>query len=182
VGIGFVLLLWAILGLASASVGAIVFGGGAAFLTRGAETGRPRLIAAASFFPFLCLAWAGAVFVFQATVNEMVLHRDPGLGDTWECPLPDGYALLMIDTTDEGWVYNPKTQPWGGVGEQGDTVANVRTIQISGRYILGGSNVRSFEDFGDGPERVDSYFLLDTQAGKHANHVSYEALRRKRRI
>lgn len=68
------------------------------------------------------------VFGFQAIVNEIVLHRDPGLGDTWHCPLPNGYALLMIDVMDHGWVYNPKTQPGDSVTEREDSVAGVRKV------------------------------------------------------
>ena len=45
----------------------------------------------------------------------------------------------MIDLTDEGWVYDPKTQivP-DSVSDQDDAVPDVRTLQIAGRYILGG--------------------------------------------
>lgn len=67
----------------------------------------------------------------------------------------------------------------GDVGEQDDAIANVRTMQISGRYILGGSDNHPFEDSDDDSGHVDSCFLLDTQAGKHANYASYEALRTK---
>ncbi len=45
--------------------------------------------------------------MFQEVINETVHHRDAGLGDTWRCPLPNGYALMMIDVTDQGWVPTP---------------------------------------------------------------------------
>src|SRR5213593_5214785 len=106
-GIGIVLLFWAIAGTISASVGALVFGGLTALLTSGAVEGRRKIIVGAFAFPFICLGWAGLVFVFQAAVNGFLLQRDPGLGDTWYCPLPNGYAITMIDVTDQGWVYNP---------------------------------------------------------------------------
>jgi hypothetical protein len=178
-GIGFVLLIWAVVGIALSGAGALIFGLSAAYLTRGALDGRKRLILTASLLPLVCLGWAGAVFIFQAVINETVLHRDPGLGDTWECPLPNGYSLLMIDTTDRGWVYNHKTQSDGGVGEQEDAVGGVRKVQVSGRYVLGGSDSRPIEQSVKNPEQVDSYFLLDTQIGRHANFPSHGALRAK---
>jgi hypothetical protein len=177
-GIGFVLLIGAIVGAAIAANAALVSGLTTAYLTRGAQRSRKGLILAASLFPLVCFGWASAVFAFQAVINETVFHRDAGLGDTWRCPLPNGYALLMIDTTDQGFVYNPKTQSGGALGEQGDAIAGVRVLQVSGRYILGGSDSRSFER-SDNADQVDSYFLLDTQFGKHANFSSYEALRTK---
>src|SRR5579872_2218365 len=136
-GIGFVLLLWAVAGTILAGLGAVILGGATAFFTRRVNKGRRRAVSAAILFPFACLAWAGAVFVVQAIVNESVLHRDPGLGDTWHCPLPNGYMITMIDVTDQGWVYSPKTQgPDGALAEQEDAIAGVRMLQVAGRYIL----------------------------------------------
>jgi len=72
----------------------------------------------------------------------------------------------MIDDTDHGIVYNPKTQPGGGIGEEEDAVFNVSIVQVAGRYILGGGDTRT----------ADSYFLLDTQTGKRSNFGSYDEL------
>jgi hypothetical protein len=176
-GIGFVLLIWAIVGVTVASVGTLVLGGATAYFTRGIQQGRQKAILAGRLFPFYCLAWGGAVFVFQAVINEGVLHRDLGLGDTWHCPLSNGYALMMIDVTDQGWIYNPKTQVGSSVVEKGDTVAGVRTIQLAGPYILGGRDSQWFEHSGQENEQVDSYFLLDTRTGKRSDFSSYDALR-----
>jgi len=174
-GIGIVLLLWAVFGTIVASVGALIMGGATAFLIRRVTRWRRVTIIAACTFPFACFVWAAAVFAFQAVVNEGFLHRDPGLGDTWHCPIPNGYAVLMIDLTDEGWVYNPKTQGFpGGVGEQDDALANVQTMEISGQYILGARSAGHFEaDSG----QVRSYFLLDTAAGKYEIFPTYDRLR-----
>lgn len=139
-GIGIVLILWAVVGLVVAGIGAAVLGTLSALATRGVKRGRKLVIVAASVFPFLCFGWMGVVWGTQAFVNETYFHRDVGLGDTWTCPLPNGYAVLMIDTPDEGFVYNPKTQRGSAVGEQEDAVAGVRILQISGPYILGGTN------------------------------------------
>src|SRR5690349_6374404 len=118
-GIAFVLLFWAIGGTIFSGLVAVILGGATASLTRGVTKGRRRAIILASLFPFACLLWAVFIFIFQTFVNEGVLHRDPGIGDAWHCSLPNGYEILMIDVTDYGSVYNPRTQPVpGGVGEQ----------------------------------------------------------------
>ena len=180
-GIGIVLLIWVVLGTILACFGMLIFRGATAYFTRGVNEGRRRALFLVTIFPFLCLGWAGAVFFFQAVVNENALHRDPGLGDDWHCPLPNGYPLMMIDVTDYGWVYNPKTQNAdGGVAEQNDSIPNVRTVQISGRYILGGvdSKIPDDEDvLKTGNGQVDSYFFIDTQSGKRADFDAYDDLR-----
>jgi hypothetical protein len=177
-GIGIVLLFWAVVCGTLAGIGMLVLGGSTAYLTRGVAKGRRRAIMAAGLFPFACLGWGALIFLVQWVVNESVFQRDPGLGDTWTCPLPNGYALLMIDVTDEGWIYNPKTQGTnGGVGEQEDAVAGVRMVQIAGQYILGGKDTNSFENRNKEMAPVDSYFLLDARTGKRSNFSTYEALR-----
>lgn len=178
-GLAFVLIFWAIVGSILAVIGAGVYGGAAAFFTRGVKEGRRKVIVAAALLPFLCLGWGACVFVFQAVVNETLLHRDLGIGDTWHSPLPNGYQIMMIDVTDQGWVYNPKTQPEGTVGEGDDAIGGVRTIQVAGRYILGGTDSKAFDNLGQETKPIDGYFLLDTQAGKHTTFTSFEALRGK---
>ncbi len=70
--------------------------------TEGAGERRRRFILATRLFPFACLGWAAGVFVLYAVVNDAVFHRDPGLGDGWWCPLPNGYTLEMTDVTFSG--------------------------------------------------------------------------------
>lgn len=177
-GLGFVLLIWAVVWAVLATVGALVLGGATALLTRAASHGRRTVIIAAALFPFICVAWGAAVFVFQAIINETVLSRDLGLGDTAHCPLPNGYHIMMIDTTDQGWIYNPKTQRYGGVvGSQDDAVDGVRVAQVAGRYILGASDTKLSEHFGQNTKAVDSYFWLDTKTGKKTVFSNYDDLR-----
>jgi hypothetical protein len=159
-GLGIVLLFWAVVGTVVAGIAAVTFGCATALLTRGVTSGRRKAIIAGSMFPLVCLGWGGAIFVFQAVVNEGLLHRDLGLGDTWHAPLANGYQIMMIDVTDQGWVYNPKTQPGSAVGEQADAVAGVR-------------------DLGKDTNQVDSYFLLDTQLGHKTQFQNYGALRHR---
>ncbi len=177
-GLPFVLLFWLIIGLVLSSVGAFVLAGMTTLLTRGVKSGRRRVIVATAVFPFACFLWAGCVFVFQAIVNEGLLDRDLGIGDTWHAPLPNGYQIMMIDVTDQGWVYNPKTQgTGGGVGQQEDAVPGVRNLQVSGRYILGDIDSRSLEHLGQDTDYVDSYFLLDAQTARRTEFKNIEALR-----
>lgn len=77
-GIGIVLLFWAVVGTILASIGAAILGSFTARFTNGSPK-RRRAILVTSAFPFLCLGWAGALFIFQAIINETVFHRDPGL-------------------------------------------------------------------------------------------------------
>jgi hypothetical protein len=174
-GIGIALLIWAVAGIILACLGALAFGTTTAFLTRKATKDRTLTLLASVAFPFCCLGWAALLFIFQALVNGSI-HRDPGLGDTWNCPLPDGYAITMIDTTDHGWIYNPKTQVEGGISEQSDAVAGVIVVQIAGRYILGGADTRSGPVDGD-IDHIDSYFILDTQTGKKNLFSALDELR-----
>lgn len=175
-GIGFVLVVWGIIGAVLAGVGALSLRWAVAHFTRGANGSRRGLLRSVTVFPIACLFWAAAVFVFQAVVNVVFLHRDIGLGDGFDCPLPNGYALTFIDVTDIGTLYNPKNRPlWSGVME--NAVNDVRLMQLSGPYVLGASDARSFEHFGDGSSPVDSYFLLDTRTGNRADFQTYNELR-----
>ena len=177
-GIGLVLIFWIVIGSILASIGFVVFGGTTAFLTRGVREGRKKAILAASAFPFSCLIWAGVVFIFQAAVNVGLLHRDAGLGDGWDCPLPNGYAIEMIDVTDQGTVYNPKTQTVSGVVSGQNDVANcVRIMQVTPRYILGGLDSKAYNYLGSNSDQLDGYFILDTQAGTRTDIPTLDALR-----
>ena len=126
------LVFWAIIGTAIATIGAGVLGGISFLLTKRVVSGRWRVVLVCCVFPSLCLPWGG--LGFQAIVNETVPHRDAGLGDTWRCPLPNGDALMMIDLMDKGWVYNPKDPifRWGerarGCGFRSSGITARRTL------------------------------------------------------
>jgi hypothetical protein len=122
-GIVIVLIFYAIALTIGASVGALILGTATYNLTRSVGPKRKRTIFASVIFPFACVIFAGCWFLGYALNNAEVFDRDPGLGDSWETPLPNGYALMMIDTTDQGTVYNPKTQRQkGSVTSQDDAV------------------------------------------------------------
>jgi hypothetical protein len=163
-GLFVVLIIWSVVGVV---LGAISSGGLAAitaFLTRGITQRRRKLIISAALLPFACLAWAGAVFVFQAVVNEGLLHRDLGLGDGWHAPLPNGYEVSFIDVTDQGSIC-PVARGEDGC-ENSPSASGVRSLQMTGPYLLGAADSQWFQHLGQQTSAVDQYFLLDTQDGK----------------
>lgn len=174
-GIGIVLWISAIAGTILACIGAVVLGAVTLFLTRRATKDRTLTFLASVAFPLCCVGWAALLFVFQALVNG-TMHRDPGLGDSWDCPLPNGYAITMIDVTDHGWVYNPKTMG-AGLSEQDDAVGGVVVVQVAERYILGGADSHEATHAGSDNGAVDSYFILDTQTGEKTSFSTMGDLR-----
>lgn len=179
-GIGVVLIVYAIGLMFAASGGAVILGLAVRFITKPGSPSRRRAIVAAVIFPFGCVAYAGGWFVTYAVINVEVFHRDPGLGDSWETPLPNGYALMMIDTTDQGTVYNPKTQPGGGsiVGRD-DAVFGVRQLQVSKDLIFGARDSGYFGRIGQESTFVDSYFELNTAKKTHTEFKSLKELRQQ---
>jgi hypothetical protein len=83
---------------------------------------------------------------------------------------------MMIDVTDQGCVYNPKTQESSGVVERDDAVLGVRRLQVADRYILGAADSAAFNHIGTNTNEVDSYFILDTKAGKQTQFKDFYSL------
>jgi hypothetical protein len=169
-GIGFVPIIWAIVGFALASFGSLILVAIAKFLTRRDTFHRHAFVLAVGIFPFVGLGWAGVVFVFQAVVNEGFLHRDPGAGDYWTCPLPNGYKLSFIDTMDQGWLYDSKD----GIAGQEALVSEVRSLQVSGQYILGGA---TSEEIPSEHAAIDHYFLVDGKTRSRQDFRTLDALK-----
>jgi hypothetical protein len=176
-GIGVVLFVWAVFGFTLATIASFVLRRATAFLTGKAALGpRERVIRIAAWFPFLCLCWGGAVFVFQAYVNDTVFRRDSGLGDLWRCPLPKGYALTMIDEPDYASIYMPRAV----LNEQEGAIRDVRLLQLTQSYMIGGTRDRRLEFDGGKPPKegeVDSYFTLETETGQPTWFSSLDELR-----
>ena len=151
-GLVFVLFFYAIALTIVASLSAILLGFLAYVVTRKVGSKRRVAILVSAIFPFGCVVFAGVWFAVYAVVNGVAFHRDPGLGDSWETPLPNGYELLMIDTTGQGTVYNPKTQPiQGSVSSSYDAVFGVRRLQVSGDLIFGARDSGYFGRIGETP-------------------------------
>lgn len=174
-GLGIVLIFWAVAGVVLGSIIAGALAAITAFFTRGVAQGRRKLIVAAAQLPFLCLAWAGAVFVFQGAVNEGLLHRDLGLGDGWHAPLPDGYQVSFIDVTDQGSIC-PIAQD-DGDGCNSPSLSGVRLLQVAGHYLLGATDSQWFQHLGQETSAVDQYFVLDTRDGKKTVLANIDQLR-----
>ena len=163
------LLFYAVVLTIAACVGAAVFGAMSYGLTRGAQSGRKMAVVASVIFPFACVGFAAVWFVVYAIINSAVFDRDPGLGDSWSTPLPNGYALSMIDTTDQGTVYNPKTQSGdGSIASRNDAVFGVRQLQVSKGLIFGARDTGYFDRIGQDSKVVDTYFELDTNKQTHS--------------
>jgi len=179
-GIAVVLIFYAVALAIAASVGAAVLGVASYLLTRHSGQRRKRAILASVLFPFVCVAYAGGWFIVYAVINYTVFHRDPGLGDSWETPLPNGYALMMIDTTDQGTVYNPKTQPgMDTVVGRDDAVFGVRQLQVSNGLIFGARDSGYFSRIGQDSTAVDAYFELNTTKKTHTEFKTLDELRQQ---
>jgi len=157
-GIVVVLIFYAIALTIAASVGAVILGSASYLLTRQLWPKSKRAVLVSILFPYLCVAFASAWFASYAFINYEVFHRDPGLGDTWETPLPNGYALMMIDTTDQGTVYDPKTQTGVDSVVGRDAVFGVRQLQISNELIFGARDDGYFGRIGQESNVVNAYF------------------------
>jgi hypothetical protein len=180
-GIVVVLLFYAAAMMIAASIAAAVLGAVSYFLTKdyGSKKWR-RAVVASVLFPYLCVAFAGGGFVTYWIVNENVFHRDPMLGDTWETPLPNGYALMMIDTTDHGTVYNPKTQSDTGlVFSSKDSAFGVRQLQVADKFILGARDEGYSAKIGQNSRFVDTFFEIDTVKNTQKEFKSIDDLRRQ---
>lgn len=176
-GILFVLIFYALVLVVAASIGAVILGVLTYVLTKRSGVRRKRAIIAATLFPFFCVLFAGTWFVGYAAVNDIVFDRDPMLGDSWQTPLPNGYALVMIDTTDQGTVYNPKTQGGdGSIASRQDAVFGVRQLQVSHSLIFGARDTGYFGRIGQESKFVDSYFELDTRLNKVTEFKSLQEL------
>jgi hypothetical protein len=179
-GIGFVLIFYAFAMTIAASIGAVVLGAVSYGLTRHSGPNRKRAVLVSVLFPFVCVAFAGGWFIAYAVINYEVFHRDPMLGDTWQTPLPNGYALMMIDTTDQGTVYNPKTQSGdGSISGRDDTVFGVRQLQVSNGLIFGARDSGYFGRIGQESKAVDTYFELDTTKKTHTEFKSLDDLQKR---
>jgi len=158
-GIGIVLLMGAVAGLFVAAIASAYLQHKMEALSRGTGTRRAELLRTAAVLPFGCLVWAGLVFVVQAVVNTTWFGRDVGIGDWFQCPLPNGYSLQFVDTTEIGMLcrtLGPAHHECVG------SVDNVRLLQLAGGYLLGATDSNAITHFGR-KDNVDAYFMLDAR-------------------
>lgn len=177
-GIVVVLLSYAISFLKFAAITAPVLFLLTLWVTRKGTRGRKRALTAALLLPFLDVAFLGVWFLGYAAMNDFFFHRDPGLGDTWYTPVPNGYMLEMIDVMDHGTAYNPKTQnDREGIVSEDDTAFNIVRLQIDGRWMAGTITSDPFAHFRSQTALLeDRFFLLDTGTGKQTRFADLNAL------
>ncbi|MBV9887858.1 MAG: hypothetical protein JO119_15025 [Acidobacteria bacterium] len=180
-GIGLSIVSWCAKGIAIATLLAVFAGALTAIQVPRGREGRTRLILWTCVYPFACFIWFLAVFIFQAYVNETLLYRDPGPGHLYQTPLPNGYAVLLIDEIHDGSVFNPATHFSNASNEDihpdgPDAVSGVRVLQVAGTKILGGAGPIGEYSSAESRDRVDYYFLLDTDARTRTNFQTYDAL------
>ncbi len=174
------LIVFALGGAVAATIGCLVLRLLVARFVAGSSRPRTLLLRSVTALPFACLFWAGGVFVLSAAVNVVLLHRDVGIGDGFDCLLPNGYALSFIDTTEAGTVYNPKGHPvWSEVRE--NAVNDVTVMRLAGPYVLGGVDSHRAEHFGQDISAADSWFLLNTQTGERMDFKTLEGLKESAR-
>jgi hypothetical protein len=172
-GLGIVLIFWAIVGCTASVIGAFVLHRIAKHFIRGKSQESHRLRATVTLFPFCCLAWAGCMFAAYAVTNAAVFDRDPGIGDGWYSPLPNGYTVEMIDVTDHGFLYRSKTQDINSK----EAIGDVCLLQLTGRYMMGAAACRGgYASDPQAPNAVRSFFLVDTQTGSRSTFNTYGAL------
>jgi hypothetical protein len=182
-GIGLAVVSWVFKGTILASALAVLVGTLTARLVPRGRARRTRLILWACVYPFACFVWLLSVFVFQAYGNEAWLYRDAGIGETWQTPLPNGYAVLLLDEQHDGTVFNPKTHFSSSSDNEihpdgPDAVSGVRVIQIENNKILGGAGPLGQYSSKAARDRVDYYFLLDTDAHTRTDYANYDDLTR----
>lgn len=164
----------------AAVIGCLVLRRVAAGFVSGSSRSRTLLLRAVTVFPFACLFRAGGVFVFSAGVNVSRLHRDIGIGDGFDCPLPNGFALSFIDRTDVGTVYSPNGRPlWSEVQES--AVDDITVMQLAGPYILGGVDSHKREHFEEEISAPNSWFLLNTKTSERTDFETLDGLKESAR-
>lgn len=177
-GILFVLAFWGVVSLALAAGWILGTRSLIALLTRGANTeaqksARDRVTRNATLLPIACIVWGGFVFIAQGFINITYLKRDIGIGDSFYCPLPNGYSILMIDVGDEGTLHRGADASESNLG----AISGVRELQISGANILGSSDGQYAEHFAQQVSTRNRYFFLNTQTGRHTDFPTEDALR-----
>lgn len=173
-----VLLFYAVVLSVAAVLCALVLTTVSAWLIKSGAPRRKRALVTVALFPFLCVGYAGACFSTYAIINYKFFHRDPALGDSWETPLPNGYALMMIDTTDQGTIYNPRTQGgYGVVTGSADSEFGVRQLQVANYLIFGARDTHYFNRIGQESTSVDTYFELNTRTNTKVEYKSLAELK-----
>lgn len=156
-GIGFVLLFWAILGVICATVAAVFLAGIVYLVSKRQGKVQFRWLLLFAAAPYVFLVYGAVAFVVYAVWCEDVRHVDPGIGDTWYLPVVNGYDLVMIDTPEQAYLQPPPREHASQLP--------LSQLQLTGRFIAGRDE--------------SEFFLLDTITGSRIVCASEECLKRE---
>jgi hypothetical protein len=162
VGIAVVLILYFIVLSISATICGVILVVATRWYLRTIRVGRGRVTTFAALLPFACVVYAGVWFIAYAVINDVVFHHDPMLGDGWYTDIGNGYAIDMIDVTDQGNVH-PTDGPDRGLNNP-DGVSGVRRMQVAGAYIYGTQDKGWFENLGRDKKDENMFFAIETSA------------------
>jgi hypothetical protein len=157
VGIGCVLVFWAVILGAAAIVSAVVLGLWSWWKQRRA-VGYARVlkVLAAAALPFLLVGYGGVAFGGYAIWCETVRHVDAGIGDVWQVPVGNDHYFCMIDVPENGYLLK------GG---------------CSGSPIVDEiSELAATDDLVIGDSKSQGAFELDTRTGTLLRFTSMEAV------
>ena len=98
--------------------------------------------------------------------------------------LPNGYQIMMIDVTDQVWVYKPKTQPTNSVLEREDSISGVRKYRLkaSTYWSAATARVSSIWDRTPMPSTAISFWILKRVRKPRSRAMTHFAAVPKRRI
>jgi hypothetical protein len=152
VGIGCVLLFWAVAGtlLAIPSILILLW---VARRTGGAPRRRRMVVWLALAVPATVVTMIAAFAAYWVLCARRGV--DPGIGDGFQVPLTAGYSLEFIDTVEQGFVSPPEGSPAA-------QISGVREVGLSGRYIFGST--------------TDGAFLIDTTSAQAERLADREKL------
>lgn len=99
---------------------------------------------------------ATAIVSLLAAVAVLTDSSDE-VGFSKPCHLTGNYSLMMVDAESPGWVYKD-TNGFQNIDWNRDGIDGVKSLQIVGKYIVGGRDSRGFQK----NAVVNQYFLIDT--------------------
>lgn len=146
---------------ASCLVG-LIFGCFTVAMIKGVTWRRRLAFSTTCALPFVFWALPTSAFTLHWVYTEKT--SVPG-----SCALPNGYGLMIGERRSPGTVFKLGSQNWAT-----DAVDGVKTLQVTGTYILGARDNHGVAAKPDGP--IDSYFVLDTQAGTLKSLSSFREL------
>jgi hypothetical protein len=173
-GIAVVLIVYFVVLSVAAAICCAILVATTRWYLRDAPRERRKLMAYAGVLPFVCVAYAGVCFIAYAVINDTVFHRDPMLGDGWSTPIGHGYAIDMIDVTDQGTVH-PVDGPDGGLNSP-ERVSGVRRMQVAGPFILGTEDRNWFANLGKDVKDESNFFVIDTRTRARREFASESEL------